>query len=310
MLDARIPWRTRLRQASNRTLQALVRRGPAPLRRVAARVPYSRWSPLALGALRGREVTTWRGCALEVDPGELSGYYLYVMGDYEPTEIDTLIDLCRDARVFADIGSHAGYTALAIARACPGLETFAFEPDANAAARFERNLVLNPDLAARIHLEHAAMGDAVGHEAFAPAGDPTNTQVGRLAANGVRAPRTVSVRVSTLDAFFAERSNAPDVVKIDVEGAELRVLRGMSRLLASGRPRAMVIEVHGMYFDHGAGAFQEELARLLTSSGFCLRRLHDGAWRAAGEARSWPGRCHLLCTRERAAPHLDVDATC
>lgn len=305
MLDARATWRQRLRHTPRRMLRALVQRGPAPLRRLAARVPYSRLSTVAFDLLRGRDRVTWRGCTLEVDPGELSGYYLYVLGDYEPTEIDTLIDLCREARVFADVGSHAGLTALAVARGCSNVETFAFEPDANIAARFERNLALNPDLAARVHLQHTAMGEDIGHAGFAPSSDPRNTQVGRLApidaTTGVASQGTVSVRVGRLDAFFADHAVAPDVVKIDVEGAELQVLRGMSGLFARGGPRAMVIEAHGFYFGDGAAVFQQELATLLTTAGYRLRRLDHGVWRTAEDARTWPGRCHLLCTRDGAA---------
>lgn len=303
MRDTRTPWTQRLGRTPGRVLRTLVRHGPEPVRRFAARVPYSRLSTLAFDLLRGRDRVTWRGCTLEVDPGELSGYYLYVLGDYEPTEIDTLVDLCRDARVFADVGSHTGLTALAVTRGCSQLQTFAFEPDANAAARFERNLVLNPDLVSRVHLQHTAMGEVIGRAGFTPSDDPKNTQVGRLASStiGAAGPASVSVRVNRLDAFFADRALAPDVVKIDVEGAELQVLRGMSGLFEQDGPRAMVIEVHGFYFGESAGAFQEELATLLMNAGYHLRRLDNGTWRQAEDPPTWPGRCHLLCTRDGAA---------
>jgi hypothetical protein len=52
------------------------------------------------------------------------------------------------------------------------------------------------------------------------------------------------VRVVTLAGFFEERHQCPGVVKIDVEGYELRVLRGSARLVGGRRPPVLACALH------------------------------------------------------------------
>jgi hypothetical protein len=69
-----------------------------------------------------------------------------------------------------------------------------------------------------------------------------------------------------LDDYFAERGITPDFVKIDVESAEIYVLRGMENLLATTRP-AVSVET-GDYAWTGAGDTRE-----------CIRFLLDRGYR-------------------------------
>lgn len=60
-------------------------------------------------------------------------------------------------------------------------------------------------------------------------------------SHGVRAKtREVTLEVMTLDSFAGRMGVAPSFAKIDVEGAELLVLRGMEDILAGARPRIMI----------------------------------------------------------------------
>jgi hypothetical protein len=80
------------------------------------------------------------------------------------------------------------------------------------------------------------------------------------------------VEATTIDAIISCQGLAPDLIKIDVEGAELRVLRGMSELLRSNRPLAIVVE----YWPPGtilAGPESAELPALLEEHGFRARTL-------------------------------------
>lgn len=275
-----------------------MRHAPGSVQRLATRVPFSRFNKIASRLLWGEETITWRGNRVVANAGEVHGYFLYFFGTYAGPEIEALCDACAGASTFVDVGANHGLVSLALARRHPQLEVWAFEPDKPAFGRFQRNLVLNPDLAGRIHPFESAVGDRVGAAAFHRP-DAQNPEVGSLLSASTP-ENTVEVAITTLDAFFAERGRGPDVVKIDVEGAELQVLRGMRRLFAAGAPRTLLIEVHSFMFGDGAPAFQAEVRQVLETAGYGLWRFDEaGELLRSGAGERWPGRCHILCRSGR-----------
>lgn len=138
--------------------------------------------------------------------------------------------------VVYDVGAADGMTALMFASLAAAGHVFAFEPEVEASRVFERNVAANPELAARI--------------------TPVPTVVGPDATR--------------LD-DFAERERAPDFIKVDVDGAELQVLRTMSRLLRERRP-AIVIETH-------SGELEVACARFLRQHGHDVRVIRNAWWR-------------------------------
>jgi hypothetical protein len=83
--------------------------------------------------------------------------------------------------------------------------------------------------------------------------------------------REVMVPSVTLDAFCRERRIAPDVIKIDVEGAELRVLRGARAILTTHRPRVLC-EVHPRQMEN-CGSSLAEFNAYLDSVGYVSETL-------------------------------------
>ena len=87
----------------------------------------------------------------------------------------------------------------------------------------------------------------------------------------VSTPSTTTCAVPSvrLDQFFTAIGSYPDVVKIDVEGAELRVLDGMGGLFQSHPPRALLIEVHA-FSAADPRSFKLALLDLLRGAGYRL----------------------------------------
>jgi FkbM family methyltransferase len=155
------------------------------------------------------------------------------LGDWEETTIPVFYELARSARLFLDIGAYSGiYTLLACA-ANEQLHVVAFEPNPRSQLLLERNIDANL-LGDRVTVERAAAGEHGGRAILRIPADETAASI--FCDSG--SPITVSV-VSIDDVVPAEF--AVDLVKIDVEGAELDVLKGMRRILTHDHP-SLIIE--------------------------------------------------------------------
>jgi FkbM family methyltransferase len=151
----------------------------------------------------------------------------YARGNYEPDTQAALASLPLDGRVAWDVGAHIGFFSLVLASRCR--KVIAIEPGADAARRLRTNAELN---SAPIEVIEAAAGAESGMTRLHLAADG---RMNRVDSEGV------AVRQVTLDEI-AGRHGLPDLVKIDVEGAELEVLSGAADVLAH-RP-FLVVEAH------------------------------------------------------------------
>ena len=92
---------------------------------------------------------------------------------------------------------------------------------------------------------------------------------------------SVTVEAVALDEFLVERGIVPDVVKIDVEGAEMKVLTGMRRTLDS-HPPVLFLEVHPSGL-RSLGSSASALLSLLFENGYSASEIED--MRSAVDAR-------------------------
>jgi len=186
--------------------------------------------------------------------------------------------------LLVDIGAHWGLIALhAATRHRGAVRVLAVEPHPDNLAVLRRAVAEN-GVADTVDIVAAAIADAPGDGALA-----TDTSMGhRLSPAG-----TMPVTLTTVDALLAARpalSQGRVFLKIDVEGAEGRVLSGARRLLASGRVAALVWE-QGRAFRGGAGlAAAQDIVAFLARHGFTCHVLPrddiGGAllpWHAAAE---------------------------
>ena len=178
-----------------------------------------------------------------------SCYFAHVT--YEPGATGTVLNALGDGDVFVDIGANSGYfTVLAALRVGDRGRVFAFEPNPSVRRRLQRNLELNriadsvtvSDLALAaedrddVQLFVSCWPENDGIASLTPAAET-------LARGGLRADTSIAVRVRTFDSWVPSvQLSRIDLMKIDVEGAESRVLAGMSSTLARFRPAQIICE--------------------------------------------------------------------
>ncbi len=139
----------------------------------------------------------------------------------------------RPGALVFDAGAHQGVVALMLAReVAPGGRVVAVEASAHNAAAAAANRDLNG--AAHLEVLHAAVSDRAGELAF---NEGLNGQID----DGTGAWGRVTVPAVTIDGL-ADRYGPPDVVFIDIEGAEQLALAGAARTLAG--PADFFVEVH------------------------------------------------------------------
>jgi FkbM family methyltransferase len=152
-----------------------------------------------------------------------------------------LFQLCKPADVVFDIGVNIGWTALNLSKICSCGQVYGFEPDTINFIACSKNLELNPDIRNLI-LSKVALGDQDAMVKMVVS-EPTNLGGNRVGESSINAG-DADVAMTTLDSFFSKRSlSRLDLVKIDTEGYELRILKGGFTTLSNLHP-VLFIEVN------------------------------------------------------------------
>jgi FkbM family methyltransferase len=186
------------------------------------------------------------GVRVLADPPDPSGRAIAAAGLWEWNVGAVIEQLLRPGDVFVDVGANAGYyTALAARIVGREGHVYALEPGAESFAKLQRNVALN-GFDDHVTAIEAAAGAADGTATlYGPA-------AGHDATSSLRRPdagaRGTEVPVRPLHAVVApEHRRRLRLVKIDVEGHEDDVLRGLEPLLDAGSMPAIVVEVHEAY---------------------------------------------------------------
>lgn len=199
-------------------------------------VPKGTVVPVLSGPLRGARWTIGKGT---------HGYWL---GHYEADKQRVFQRVCRPGQCVFDIGANLGYYTLLASRLVgPAGRVMAFEPFPENITQIERHLALNQSH--NVTVVPAAVCDNDGTARFQTG---AAREMGHLSNEGGLTVRTVS-----LDAGIARGEwPAPDVMKIDVEGAESSVLAGAAHLLETHHPTIILA-------CHGSGQFRDCSERLV-----------------------------------------------
>ena len=220
---------------------------------------------------------------------------LLLRGSYEPEAVAAFLAALEQGMSVFDIGANIGYyTAVAATSVGPAGRVYAFEPDPRNVEVLRRNSA--QPRGAPITVVAAAVGGREGKTSLFV--NPADSSINSLArANAdVLGPRDVArpltVPSLTLDMFVRrEGARQPDVIKIDVQGAEMLVLAGAHEVL-SHRPLKIFFEFWPFGLQQ-LGTPPVELLEFFIGKGFTLRHLGRGQevpLRTAADAASFVQR--------------------
>jgi FkbM family methyltransferase len=223
------------------------------------------------------------------DPTKAIGRSIRTTGLYDLAVSEALVRLVDEGNTVIDAGANVGYmTLLASVGAGPRGRVMSFEPHPDLFGVLEENVAAagRRFRVARMEPHNVALGERAGAaELLLPADFSTNDGVSRIADGPSAGRASVAVTVETLDMLLGGASAA--VLKLDVEGFEIHVLRGAARALESRRIHHIVFE------DHDVG--NSEVVRLLQSFGY---RVFSLGWTMKGLAVSPVERGSLATTYE------------
>jgi FkbM family methyltransferase len=197
------------------------------------------------------EVGWHNGTRLKVYLGNDLSRQIFIAGCIEPNEFAFLDRILQAGMTFLDIGANEGIYSVFAAKRVGGKGTvWAFEPSGRELERLRRNLDLNR---LDVRVFPLALAERSGEAELIVAGYEHEVQntLGKFAYEGIAVARRETVELARLDDIVArERPARIDVIKADVEGAELRLFQGAQATLRQYRPTIL--------FEANAGSLRHQ----------------------------------------------------
>lgn len=237
------------------------------------------WAPLANQAARWLERRYPRSCKvvhrkrngvwLELDLGRFIDFEIFYGARFEQALVTAIKPIIKPGMTVVDVGANSGFYTMVFSSLVG--ETgcvWAFEPTDWGARAIARQVGLNNFK--NIRLVRAALTS-----------DPKTTE-GIIEFDPYyplfsdcyqHRASTEIVRSTSIDALFSESNQVVDLIKIDVDGPELSILRGAVETIKNSRP-ILVLEV-GVYTYRNAGSSVDQLVTWLHEQGYQILYEND-----------------------------------
>ena len=170
--------------------------------------------------------------------------------------LDYMATYADDETIVLDVGANVGPYCVPLATARRDLTVYAFEPNPDVARSLRTNIRLNRLSNVRV-MDVAASDTRGAADFFKFDRDIGLSSLNLRAAEIHGTPSTIRVETDTLDSLLADRERRVSFLKIDVQGHELAVLRGATKILAADRP-VVLFEHEDPHFETAAAAQNEK----------------------------------------------------
>jgi len=209
-------------------------------------IPNSIVVPVLQGRLRGKKWIKGSG---------VNGYWL---GSYENDQVNVFEKNIKNRDIFFDIGANVGFYSLLAAEIVGPLgKVFSFEPFPENFKYLKKHIEINKYK--NIFPYQIAVSDKNGIAFF---GGVINRSQGRLVESGELKVETIKLD----DWIDNEKLPIPNVLKIDVEGAEFLVLKGLENILKKFHPK-IFLSIHNEKVKNECFAILDECGYNLEANG-------------------------------------------
>jgi FkbM family methyltransferase len=202
------------------------------------------------------------GLLMYVNPSEHIQQQLFWYGYYEKEVIQTWESLLHTGFVVLDIGANAGYYSLIAAIRTK--QVYAFEPSLAMRQQLESNIKLNA--IRNISVEPCAVSDRNGTATLYLSSSDNSGMTGMQPAENFSGV-TQTINTVSIDEWIVTKDSLRiDMIKIDVEGAEMKVLEGMKNVLEKDHPGIFIEIIPSLLEKYGSKA--EDVFQFLDKFGY------------------------------------------
>jgi FkbM family methyltransferase len=222
-------------------------------------------------------------------PHQFPSVWTLYDGVHEWEEIQFCLRYLRPGDHFVDVGANVGVFSAFVGTRIPGVRITAVEPFPPIVEELQANLALNG--LDDVTVVGSAVSDSEGEATFEVL---DRDALNRLAPDGGTGGTGITVPVTTLDDLVG--GDPPALIKIDVEGCELSVMKGGRKILEGASP--VLLFEHNGYCAH-FGITPAEIRAFLTEVGYTMYLL-DGRF-TPWHSDALPPTLNVVATRDIAA---------
>jgi len=220
-----------------------------------------------------------RGLQWQFDPGIWgSALGAATGGVHESAELDAVCQRLDRSSVVVDVGANIGAFAIPVTKAT-GARVIAIEPVSSTFALLVANIARNGagDFVTTVH---SAIGDAAGNAVMTTDAQSANHVLVRQTTARVGEER---IAVTTLDRLLA-REPRIDLIKVDVEGLELKVLLGARKTLEDHAP-TVLLEIESRWTTR-YGYQPQDIFDFMTDAGYAYQTMNANGARQSTSIES------------------------
>ena len=200
-----------------------------------------------------------KGIELFLDPNKFIGWKRMLSGEYDRFFFEAILkEIDLQNKVIWDVGAHFGYNSMIFANLVGEQgKVIAFEPCPVNTARFIKHINRNAHLSKRIELHKIALSDKSGEVGFLISEDIESSPSTGSHLVDILPPQNeelykqlnfkeIIIKTQTAYSFIKENNfHMPDIIKIDIEGAEYNFLVG-AKVMLEKKPPLILMEVHNI----------------------------------------------------------------